>query len=196
MAIRPGYLSIVQAGSVNRTGLHLSSNCLNAQVRNCTATGFSDAGFRFDGFGSNDPQPMYQTTKFFNCSATYCWQGVNFINSAEYMTPVNFVSANCGEGMEIDSGNDLVNGGQDTRDGVGIAVFGGINPAHSTVANRTINHCYIGAYCNGFNNGENFLGCNLEGGVRGHPHHQLRRSDHRGPHDFAGRKHLSAGLRL
>lgn len=155
-----GFIGTKQTVSVQRSGFMACSVSPSSAIRNCRAVGFSDAGFRLYGNGTF-PQPEYQSIKFIDNEATACWIGLDLTNSAEYLPIANFCTEACGQGIAIQSGNDLISGGQDTRDGVGVAVLNGTNPAHNAVNNRTMNHCYLGVMANGVAVGEMFNNCEI-----------------------------------
>lgn len=160
----PDFTQILRAASGGaRSGIHMASTSTNSLILNCVAEGFNDAGYRI--YGNNTfPQPQFNTLVFVNNSAVNCWQGVDTVNSSEYITILNFKSNLTGYGMAIESGNVEIIGGMDVQDGVAVAILAGTNPGHGQVFGRTMNHNYIAALMSGVPNGEVFESCLVHGG--------------------------------
>ena len=156
-AYTAGFLGISQiSSSSNRSGLLLNGDSTNTYVLACTFTGFTDSGARFYG-STAFPQPQVSYATVANCASDNNWIGFDFTTNAEYMSLANLQTAECGRGLAIQAGNVNILGGKDTHDGLAVYVNGlANNPAHGIIANRTMNHCYMGIDCENVPNDELF----------------------------------------
>lgn len=151
---------VVISGSVARTGIHIGSTHTNSSLINCTVRGFTVYGYEIDGWGNTFPQPTLATTQIIGCSAANCWNGFIFLNSGEYVILNGCYANSCGRGLAIFAGNEIIQGGEYSRNGVAAWVDGNVsNPAHGLMQGCVFNHNEISVVATGFPNGEMFDHC-------------------------------------
>lgn len=152
---------------INRSGLFIYAFSSDSRIQNCGFIGFSDSGARFYGAGGFN-QPTRVPIAIVDCWAENSWEGFKWTNGAEYMHPQGLATANCGVGLDIQSGNLDFVGGQDTKDGIAVWVHGdGLAPNAGSAAihSRTMNHNYISVQANDFAGRFFFDGLTMQGGV-------------------------------